>query len=362
MHILNIEAPSKNYPLFIGPHALEKNASLFHGKRCFVVTDAHLHALYKDAIKAYINPVATHVLPVGETAKQFAEIEKTLNWLLQHALQRTDVVVALGGGVVGDHAGFAASIALRGVPFIQVPTTLLAQVDSSIGGKTGVNSQQGKNLIGSFYQPEAVVADTHFLTTLPVRERKAGYAEIIKAALLYDRSFFEALNSKNVLEDAASWPEIIRRACEIKADIVAQDEHETKGQRALLNLGHTFAHVLEWACGYDNRVLHGEAVSIGLCLAAQLSEKIGFAEEAVYEPVVHHLKTRGMPICIADITGWPSEVAADALYNRMAYDKKAQNGTINFVLLRKIGKAEQIKEPVEKQHVLACLQESLCAG
>ncbi|HPG89561.1 MAG TPA: 3-dehydroquinate synthase, partial [Hyphomicrobium sp.] len=279
------------------------------------------------------------VLKPGEGTKSFRELAPLCERLLELGLERGDIVVPFGGGVVGDLAGFAAGILRRGVRFVQIPTSLLAQVDSSVGGKTGINTPQGKNLIGVFHQPNLVIADTDVLTTLPPREVRAGYAEVAKYGLLGDATFFSWLeqNWRGVFGN--SGPDLthaIETSVKAKATIVARDEHET-GDRALLNLGHTFGHALEAWTGYSDRLLHGEGVSIGMCLAFRLSEELDLSPKGTAERVTRHLQAVGLPVHINDIPG--GKANADELMRLMAQDKKVQKGRLTFILAHNIGAA-----------------------
>jgi shikimate kinase/3-dehydroquinate synthase len=279
------------------------------------------------------------VLKPGEATKSFRELGPLCERLLDLGLERGDIVVPFGGGVIGDLAGFAAGILRRGIRFVQIPTSLLAQVDSSVGGKTGINTPQGKNLVGVFHQPNLVLADTDVLATLPQREVRAGYAEVAKYGLLGDAAFFTWLeqNWRGVFGN--SGPDLthaIETSVRAKAAIVARDETET-GDRALLNLGHTFGHALEAWTGYSDRLLHGEGVSIGMCLAFRLSEELGLSPKGTAERVTRHLKTVGLPVHINDIPGGKAD--AGELMRLMGQDKKVRQGRLTFILVRDIGQA-----------------------
>lgn len=282
-------------------------------------------------------------IPSGEASKSFGQLAALCDSLLDLGIERYHGVMAVGGGVIGDLAGFAAAIVKRGVPLVQVPTTLLAQVDSSVGGKTGINTRHGKNLIGAFHQPLMVLADTDTLATLPERELRAGYAEVAKYGLLGDAAFFEWLERNHAAVLGMEPPPLIqaiRRSCEMKADIVARDERES-GDRALLNLGHTFGHAIEAWAGYSGRVLHGEAVAIGMVLAARFSQDRGLLPEDLPERIARHIAAAGLPTTFARIREMcggelPS---AGTLLTFMAQDKKVIGGEINLVLLRAIGEA-----------------------
>ncbi|ANK80342.1 MAG: 3-dehydroquinate synthase [Rhizobiales bacterium NRL2] len=302
------------------------------------VADAHLGTVEASCVRSGIETAAI-VLPPGEATKSFAELEHLCGALIDRRVGRDDMILALGGGVIGDLAGFAASILRRGVDFIQAPTTLLAQVDSSVGGKTAVNVPQGKNLIGAFHQPRLVLADVAALDTLPPREVLAGYAEVVKYGLLGDRDFFDWLevNGPAIVDgDRAARIEAVARSCQAKARIVAADERES-GERALLNLGHTFGHALEAEGGFDGTILHGEAVAIGMVQAFELSARLGFCHGQDVERVRRHFTAVGLPTRPADrgLDGAPAE----RLLHHMAQDKKVRDGRLTFVLVRGIGEA-----------------------
>ena len=354
---------NRSYDIHIGSGLLESCASLISPllKRDFVaiVTDenvakSHLEGLTQTLDRAEITHV-TKIMPPGEASKSFTGLETLMQWLLDNKVERQDMVIALGGGVIGDLTGFAAATLRRGVRFTQIPTTLLAQVDSSVGGKTGINVPQGKNLVGAFHQPSLVLADLDVLQTLPDREFRAGYAEIVKYAAICDRPFFdwlednlEALNNRN--NDALSFA--IAKSCQTKADIVAQDEKE-HGARALLNLGHTFAHAYENLTGYSENLLHGEAVGLGIAQAVQLSDHLGICPEADAQALVNHLAKAGLPVSQADIKGGPFK--ATDLVNAMAQDKKVSQGVMTFILMKAIGEAF-ITNEVSASQLTAFLQ------
>ncbi|SFE08370.1 3-dehydroquinate synthase [Roseivivax sediminis] len=318
-------------------------ADLLHRPRVAIVTDeavaaAHLPTL-QDGLAANGIAAEALVLPPGEATKGWAELTRSVEWLLDQRVERSDIVVALGGGVIGDLTGFAAAILRRGVRFVQVPTTLLAQVDSSVGGKTGINTAHGKNLVGAFHQPARVLADIGALETLPPRDFLAGYGEVMKYGLLGDESFFEWLEENGpaiAAGDPALRAAAVRRSVEMKADIVVRDETE-QGDRALLNLGHTFCHALEAATGYSGRLLHGEGVGIGCGLAVALSARLGLCPQEDPGRVAQHLAAMGMKATLADIPGDLPD--ADRLLDLMGQDKKVVDGRLRFVLTRGIGKA-----------------------
>jgi 3-dehydroquinate synthase len=292
-------------------------------------------------------PTSSIVVEEGEGSKTYAGLAKVSEALIAARIERNDLVVALGGGVVGDLAGFAAAILRRGVDFVQVPTSLLAQVDSSVGGKTGINSPQGKNLLGAFHQPVLVVADTAVLDTLSPRQFRAGYAEVAKYGLLGDASFFSWLeaNHADIVKGGAAREHAIATSCRAKAAVVARDERET-GDRALLNLGHTFGHALEAATGFSDRLFHGEGVAVGMVLAAQFSAELGMLPSADVERIERHLAGVGLPTHLQDIAGFAQEglADADALLALMAQDKKVSRGRLTFILLEAIGRAVIAKD------------------
>jgi 3-dehydroquinate synthase len=278
----------------------------------------------------------------GEASKSYRGLEQVCEALIAAKIERNDLVIALGGGVVGDLAGFAAAIVRRGVDFVQVPTSLLAQVDSSVGGKTGINSPQGKNLLGAFHQPVLVIADTAVLDTLSPRQFRAGYAEVAKYGVLGDAAFFAWLeaNHADVFSGGAAREHAIATSCRAKSAIVARDEREN-GERALLNLGHTFGHALEAATGFSDRLFHGEGVAVGMALAAEFSAELGLLPESDAARVKHHLAEVGLPTHLQDIAGFAQEglADADALMALMAQDKKVKRGRLTFILLRALGQA-----------------------
>jgi 3-dehydroquinate synthase len=367
MNTIPVSLGTRAYSIVVGQNILEDASAHLP----FALNERKIFVLYDRAVEGHAKKLSSalggnvHMKGVsgGEGAKSFTVLQEVLDWLLSHKVERTSVLFAVGGGVTGDLGGFAASIVLRGITLVQVPTTLLAQVDSSVGGKTGINAVQGKNLIGTFYQPAAVLCDTATLETLPIRERRAGFAEIVKYGLLGSAEFFAWLETagQDILDlNAAALNDAIETSCRMKAEIVGEDEREEAGgARVLLNLGHTFAHALEAACGYDGRLLHGEAVGIGLVLAFRLSARLGLCSEQETRRVENHLKGLGLMTDIAEIMPKPSH-GAEALYDLMAQDKKSSGGKIGFILCRGIGKAFQSRD-VEKEDVLAVLRSSIKA-
>lgn len=336
-------------------------AALRPGARCAIVTDEtvarhHLKAAEASLAKSGIG--YSHVLvPPGESSKSYAAFERVCEQLIETRIERDDLLVALGGGVIGDLAGFAASAIRRGLDFVQVPTTLLAQVDSSVGGKTGINSRHGKNLVGAFHQPVLVLADTALLDTLPVHQMRAGYAEVAKYGLIGDADFFAWLeaNWQEIFSGGPARESAVMKSCQTKADIVARDERET-GDRALLNLGHTFGHALEAEAGFSDRLLHGEAISIGMALAFAFSARLGLMPAEAADRVRRHLTVVGLPTRIADIPG-PAPTA-DGLMELMAQDKKVKRGRMTFILARGIGQSF-IASDVEQDDVRDFLAENL---
>ena len=334
------------------------------GARVVIVTDqsvaTHHLAAAEAALKSAGIAGAAIRVPPGEGSKSYSTFETVCEAIIAARMERGDLVVALGGGVIGDLAGFAAACIRRGVDYVQVPTTLLAQVDSSVGGKTGINSPQGKNLIGAFHQPVLVIADTALLDTLPSREFRAGYAEVVKYGLLGDAAFFSWLeaNWQDVFAGGPSREHAIAVCCRAKAGIVARDERET-GERALLNLGHTFGHALEAAAGFSGRLLHGEAVALGMALAFDFSarRKLISADDAAR--VNAHLAAVGLPTHIKDVPGVMPP--ADRLMDLIAQDKKVKRGALTFILVRGIGKAF-VANNVDAADVRAFLTEKLAAA
>jgi 3-dehydroquinate synthase len=308
-----------------------------------VVTDGHVAKFHLDRFVASLDAANIKTLPIvlppGEGTKSFAGLEKLTGELLKAGVDRGGLIVALGGGVIGDLVGFASGVLKRGVAFAQIPTTLLAQVDSSVGGKTAINVPEGKNLVGMFHQPRIVIADIAVLSTLPKRELLAGYAEVVKYGALGDAAFFDWLEKNGAAAlggDQAALTRVVAQCCRMKADIVARDERET-GERALLNLGHTFGHALEAATGFSDRLLHGEGVAVGTVLALDLSARLGLSPAADTQRFARHLKSVGLPTAISDIAGPRPDV--ETLLAAMMHDKKVQDGKLTFVLAKGIGHA-----------------------
>ena len=355
----------RSYDIAIGPGLIarlgSRIAALRPGAAAAIVTDEtvarhHLGAAEASLAAAGVRSACV-VVPPGETSKSWSMVERVCDALLAAKLERRDLVVALGGGVAGDLAGFAAAITRRGVDVVQVPTTLLAQVDSAVGGKTGINSAHGKNLIGAFHQPVLVVADTALLDTLPPRQFAAGYAEVAKYGLINDAAFFAWLetNWREVFSGKPARDHAIAVSCRAKAAIVARDEREM-GDRQLLNLGHTFGHALEAAAGFSDRLLHGEAVALGIVLAFAFSARLGLTSAAEAERVAAHFAAVGLPTHIADVRG--ATPSLDQLTELMAQDKKVKRGRLTFILARGIGKSF-VAPDIDAGEVRAFLAEKL---
>ena len=364
--VIPVALGARSYEVRIGEGLIDRAgaeiAPLLTRPRVAVVTDDTVAPLHLDRLRAVLSAegiaMQALVLPAGEATKGWAQLAHCVEWLLEARVERRDVVVAFGGGVIGDLVGFAAAILRRGVRFVQVPTTLLAQVDSSVGGKTGINTGQGKNLVGSFHQPSLVLADIALLDTLPRRDLLAGYGEVVKYGLLGDAAFFDWLevNGPALADgDRALRQHAVRRSVEMKAGIVSRDETE-EGERALLNLGHTFCHALEKATGYSDRLLHGEGVAIGCGLAFDLSQRLGLCPQEDPGRVRAHLVAMGMKAGLRDIAGDLPDAAT--LLALMGQDKKVIDGRLRFVLARGIGQAF-VAEEVPPALVQKLLQESL---
>ncbi|UPJ69144.1 3-dehydroquinate synthase [Bradyrhizobium sp. 191] len=366
---VDVALGDRAYDIVIGRGVLsslgERVAALRPGVRTAIVTDRTVAKYWFEAAEASLaasNILTSRiVVEEGEISKTYAGLEKVSEALIAARIERNDLVIALGGGVVGDLAGFAAAILRRGVDFVQVPTSLLAQVDSSVGGKTGINSPQGKNLLGAFHQPVLVIADTAVLDTLSPRQFRAGYAEVAKYGVLGDEAFFTWLekNHSDIFKGGSAREHAIATSCRAKAGVVSRDERET-GERALLNLGHTFGHALEAATGFSDRLFHGEGVAIGMTLAAQFSARLGMIGEADAMRVERHLIEAGLPTRLQDIAGFAQEglADADALMALMAQDKKVKRGKLTFILLEAVGRAVIAKD-VEPTLVRDFLQSKL---
>ena len=363
---VHVDLPGRAYDILIGPGVLDQSGARIAGmgarRHVCILTDENLAGLHLARLQAVLSDAGLTsealALPPGEPTKCWAQLERSVEWLLTQKVERGDVIVAFGGGVIGDLAGFAAAILRRGVRFVQIPTSLLAQVDSSVGGKTGINSPSGKNLIGAFHQPTLVLADTALLGTLTPRDFLAGYGEVVKYGLLGDAAFFDWLEAEGpalAAGDMAARVRAVTRSCQMKADIVQRDETE-RGDRALLNLGHTFCHALEAATGYSDRLLHGEGVAIGCALAFELSARLGLCSQEDPSRVRAHLREMGMKVDIRDIPGDLPDAAG--LLDLMGQDKKVLDGRLRFILARGIGEAF-ITSDVPRDAVLGVLEDAL---
>lgn len=356
---LQVDLGDRSYPISIGQNLLSDPSLVtkhIGGKQVAVVTNTTVGPLYLDRLveilKGAGKQVTAIVLPDGEEEKNWASLMRVFDALLEQKCDRKTTLIALGGGVIGDLTGFAAATYMRGVPFIQVPTTLLAQVDSSVGGKTGINHPLGKNMIGAFYQPQAVIADTTTLNTLPDRELSAGLAEVIKHGAIIDPAFFDWIESnigRLLGRDPAALAYAVQRSCEIKADVVRQDEREG-GLRAILNFGHTFGHAIEAGLGYGEW-LHGEAVGCGMVMAADLSHRLGFIDAAARERLVALVKAARLPVVAPDL-------GIERWLELMQVDKKNEGGQIKFILLKPLGTSVIMSVPHEPlaATLKACVQ------
>jgi 3-dehydroquinate synthase len=363
--VVEVALGDRAYEIVIGRDVLqllgERIAALRPGVRTAIVTDRNVAKHWLDQTEASLDKAGIAasrvIVEEGEGSKTYAGLERVSEALIAAKIERNDLVIALGGGVVGDLAGFAAAVLRRGVDFVQVPTSLLAQVDSSVGGKTGINSPQGKNLIGAFHQPVLVIADTAVLDTLPPRQFRAGYAEVAKYGVLGDEAFFSWLEGSHgdIFAGGAAREHAIATSCRAKAAIVARDERET-GERALLNLGHTFGHAFEAAAGFSGRLLHGEAIALGMVLAFELSARRGLLPDADAQRVARHLAAVGLPTHLSQVADALPD--ADRLMDLIAQDKKVQRGRLTFILARGIGQAF-VAPDIEAAEVRAFLVEKL---
>ncbi|MCA0400713.1 MAG: 3-dehydroquinate synthase [Proteobacteria bacterium] len=362
---IRVELAERSYDILIGrgliPQAGEAIRAATGARACLIITDSNLAIHHLPALRTSVEQAGISVtvleLPAGEKTKSWPFLEQGVEAILGAKLERGDIVIALGGGVIGDLAGFAAAIARRGMRFVQVPTSLLAQVDSSVGGKTGINSPLGKNLVGAFHQPALVLADSGALDTLSPREMRAGYAEVVKYGLIDRPDFFEWLEAgawRGIFEGGPEREKAIAISCGAKAAIVARDETET-GDRALLNLGHTFGHALEALVNYDGaRLVHGEGVAIGMAMAHRFSQRLGLCAQEVPSRVAAHLQAVGLPTRLSDIPGGTGN--ADEILEAIRQDKKVSRGTLTFILTRGIGQSF-IAKNVAEADVLAFLRD-----
>ncbi len=344
---LRVELENRSYDILVGSgliaRAVEHIAPVIPSKRVIILSDETVAAHYAKPLMASLDKGGIRhdliTVSAGEGSKSFATFERVMEQLLALKPDRKTTLIALGGGVVGDLTGFAASVLLRGVPFIQIPTTLLAQVDSSVGGKTGINSTHGKNLVGSFYQPLLVLADMDTLNTLPPRELRAGYAEVLKYGLILSPEFYADClrDGAKVIAGEADFREwAVLASCAFKAEVVKADEREANDMRALLNFGHTFGHALEAETGFGEKLLHGEAVAIGMVMACRLSQRMGLIDAGVEQGLTEHLRALGMKATPRDVAhAWD----VDAICRHFASDKKAEGGALTFIVLNAVGKA-----------------------
>jgi 3-dehydroquinate synthase len=363
--VVPVALGDRAYDIVIGRGVLaslgERIAKLRPGARTFIVTDETVARHHLAAAEASLEAAGVLssriVVAAGEATKSFAQFENICEAIIAAKIERGDLAIALGGGVIGDLAGFAAACVRRGIDFVQVPTTLLAQVDSSVGGKTGINSRHGKNLVGAFHQPALVIADTALLDSLPLRDFRAGYAEVAKYGLLGDAGFFNWLeaNATDVFSGGPAREHAIAVCCRAKAAIVSRDERET-GERALLNLGHTFGHALEAGCGFSDRLLHGEGVALGMVMAFDFSVRKGLAPGQDAQRMRAHLAKVGLPTHIKEVRGGVPPV--DRLMQLIAQDKKVKRGNLTFILVRGIGEAF-IENKVDPVEVRAFLEQQL---
>lgn len=363
---VKVELGEKSYPIYIGRGLLENAGEVIRNilpdSKCVIVTDENLAAIHletlQQSLKKHGIEFACVVVKPGEASKSFDVFRTVVDEILDTRYERGDAVIGFGGGVVGDLAGFAAASVRRGMNFIQIPTSLLAQVDSSVGGKTGINASQGKNLVGAFLQPKLVIADTGLLKTLSAREFRAGYAEMAKYGLIDQPQFFDRLEKdwQKIFALGDELIEAVAFSCQAKADIVAQDEFE-HGKRALLNLGHTFGHALEGVTGYDpSRLVHGEGVAIGTVLAHEYSNRMNLCDADSVERVKSHFKQVGLPTRISDIPG--EEPSAREMMAFIEQDKKVSRGELTFILTRGLGKS-YIARNVTASEMMAFLEEKL---
>jgi len=366
MAVIPVDIAGRPYEVRVGAGLLAELVphcrGLLRKRKVPIVTDANVHAAWGDVIETALRGSGHEphwrILPPGEGTKSWEELAATVNWLLAQEVERGDHILALGGGVIGDLTGFCAAIVKRGCQFIQLPTTLLAQVDSSVGGKTAINTAAGKNLVGTFHQPALVLADLAALDTLPERELRAGYAEVVKYGLIADPDFFAWCDTNGaamLAGDGGLREYAVAHSVAQKAVIVAEDEHETTGKRALLNLGHTFGHALEAETGFSSRLLHGEAVALGMVLAARFSARLGLMSQASAEHVARHITAASLP---AELTTLQLDCDGKALTAHMLHDKKMDAGSLPFVLMNGIGQA-YLDKTVSLHDVAAFLDEQL---
>ena len=368
---LKKELERVSYPIFIGGNLLKKADVLLkdyiQNKKIIIIHDNFFSSelLFNQMFNEFVKLIKQETLsvdlisvPGGDQTKNMMQLTDIIEQALSYKIDRECIIIAFGGGVIGDIAGFLASILLRGIQFINIPTTLLSQVDSSVGGKTGVNSKLGKNLIGSFHQPLAVIADTNILESLPDREFRAGFAEVIKYGLIKDKSFFNwlELEYENILNyDNLQLQKVIAKCCQIKAEIIKDDEKEY-GNRALLNLGHTFAHAIESFGNYDGKIIHGEAVAIGICMAFKFSNKLNFCSISETERVISIFKRSKLPTSLKEISDF--SITSSNMIEKFKYDKKTRNNKLTFILNWKIGESF-IKHDINVNDLIEFINEEI---
>ncbi len=357
---LSVSLSDRSYDIIIGENAIEKLSQFLATKnysKIFIITDRNVAGHHLRTLKAIIPNSVEIILEAGEQTKSFSNLEKTCEEILAKGIDRKSLIVAFGGGVIGDLSGFVASILLRGIDFVQIPTTLLSCVDSSVGGKTAINSVSGKNLIGSFYQPKLVICDLNFLNSLDEREIKSGYAEIVKYGLIKDLEFFQFLEenySKVFARDAETLTKIIYKSCAIKSEVVSRDEKE-QGERALLNFGHTFGHIFETETAYSSELLHGEAVALGMVMAAKMSQQFGFLSDDDFLRILTHFQNCNLYVSPSQIR---EKWNIDSLTKHLFKDKKHEDKKLTFILLKKIG-CGVVEKNVELEKFMQTLKKFL---
>ena len=353
MKIINLNLEQKSYKIAVGINIFQEQIQNFLSQnnynKIIILCDENVHKHYQNLILKSIPNGILIEINQGESSKSFKYFNQLCEKILKIGVDRKSLIIAIGGGVVGDLSGFCASVLLRGIDFIQIPTTLLSMVDSSVGGKTGINSKYGKNLIGSFYQPKLVICDISFLESLNLREFRSGYAEVLKYGLIYDQEFFKYLqeNLSNIFaKNSDSLIYIIEKSCKIKAEIVSKDERENN-IRAQLNFGHTFGHAIETQAKYSSLILHGEAVAIGMAMASKLSRELNFIDQFQYEEIISHLKKSGFEL---NLKNFELKYKINNLIKNLYKDKKNQNNQLNFILLKNIGNAH-IYSKIDKKFI-----------
>lgn len=353
MKIINLDLAEKSYKIMVGADIFQKQIREFldknHYSKIVILCDENVNKFYNKLISETLPNSNLIIINQGESSKSFKNFNQICEKILKIGIDRKSLIVAIGGGVVGDLAGFCASVLLRGIDFIQIPTTLLSMVDSSVGGKTAINSRYGKNLIGSFYQPKLVICDINFLESLNQREFKSGYGEVVKYGLIYDKEFFKYLQenlAKIFSKDNKTLINIVEKSCLIKSEIVSKDEKENN-IRALLNFGHTFGHAIETEAKYSSAILHGEAVALGMAMASKLSKDLNFIDQFNYDQIIFHLQKSGFEL---DLKNFGINFKLNNLIRNLYKDKKTQNNQLNFILLNNIG-CGQIFNKIDKKFI-----------